>query len=303
MQAPTLRTNIRLHNEPISSFKQLMIAWGKALFQPEIRLTKRLPWGLKEFSKYCAIGAVYYVLGSFIPLILIFGGVYIASLIMPDQIMPYVAQPDGHPKTWVILATTMFSFVTGFGAELYYVHKLLAKRGLNVFNVIGLNLKTLNGSWTEAFRRSVVALACSLLLQNLLEFLPAAPKPHQAAAAMASSLDTSGVVGFTVLAALLAPFFEEVIFRGFVFNSCRNIFSEGRIFRLLGQNKRVADYAAIGVSALLFAGAHMDASAFLQLFVIGIVLAELYRRTGSLVCPMMLHAMNNAMATYFIVSR
>jgi membrane protease YdiL (CAAX protease family) len=45
----------------------------------------------------------------------------------------------------------------------------------------------------------------------------------------------------------------------------------------------------------------MDASAFLHLFVIGVILAELYRRSGTLICPMMLHAMNNFIATMLIV--
>jgi membrane protease YdiL (CAAX protease family) len=117
---------------------------------------------------------------------------------------------------------------------------------------------------------------------------------------MAAHLDGGGMVGFVVLASIMAPFFEEIIFRGFVFNAFRNIFSEGKLFTMIGSNRRLADYAAIVLSSAIFAAAHMDASAFIQLFFVGVVLAELYRRSGTLVCPMMMHAMNNALATVLI---
>lgn len=288
------------HPEHEPQWKFTLNRWYSALFKPVIRLNVRFPWGLKEFGKLYAIAAVYYVIGSLIPILLIFGGVIAAMHFMPEKILHLVATEDGHPNMYVVLIATVTSFVSGFGAELYYINKQLRKEGENLTSVIALNLNSLNGSWRAAFNRAFVGLLVALAAQNSFDFLPL-PKPHQATAEMASSLDGVGMVGFVFLAAVMAPFFEEVIFRGFIFNAFRNMFSEGRVFGLLGQNKRIADYAAITVSALIFAGAHMDASAFPQLFVIGIVLAEVYRRSGSLVCPMMLHAMNNLVATVLIV--
>jgi membrane protease YdiL (CAAX protease family) len=289
------------HPEHVPYWKFVLSQWYRAFFQPKIRLDVRFPWGLKEFSKYYVIAAVYYVIGSIIPIVLIFGGVIAALHFAPEKMVNVVATKDGHPNMYVVLAATLTSFLCGFGAELYYINKQLRKTGMSISKVIGLNLDSLNGSWPEAIKRSIVALGVALMVQNALDLMPM-PKPQQAAADMASNLDAGGMVGFIVLAAILAPFFEEVIFRGFVFNAFRNILSEGRIFKFLGNSKRLADYGAIGISSLLFAAAHMDASAFLHLFAIGVVLAELYRRSGTLWCPMLLHAMNNLIATMLIIS-
>lgn len=289
------------HPEHESEWRFILRQWFNALFRPKIRLNVRFPWGLKDFGKLYAVAAVYYVLGSLIPIFVIMGGVILLMQWIPERVLHMLATPDGHPNMYVVLATTIISFLGGFGAELYYISKQLKKEGESIRSVIALNLNSLNGSWTEAFRRAFAGLLVALILQNGLDCIPM-PKPHQATAELASSLDGAGIVGFMILASILAPFFEEVIFRGFVFNAFRNMFSEGRVFKLIGENKRIADYAAITISALLFAAAHMDASAFLHLFVIGCVLAEVYRRSGTLVCPMMLHAMNNLVATILIVT-
>lgn len=288
------------HPEHESQWAFNLRTWYNAMFRPEIRLNVRFPFGLKEFGKLYAIAAVYYVVGSLVPILLIMGGVIAVMNWIPEKVLHLVATPDGHPNMYVVLATTILSFLCGFGAELYYINKQLRLKGESIRSVIALNLNSVNGSWGKAFRYAFVGLLVALALQNALDLIPM-PKPHQATAELASSLDGAGIVGFMVLASILAPFFEEVIFRGFVFNAFRNMFSEGRIFQLIGQHKRVADYAAITVSALLFAAAHMDASAFLHLFVIGCVLAEVYRRSGTLVAPMMLHAMNNMVATILIM--
>lgn len=287
------------HPEHVPHWKFVLDQWYCSLFRPKIRLNVRFPWGLKEFSKYYVVAAVYYVIGSILPILLIFGAIAVAIRFSPAYFMPLFATSDGHPNMTVVLGATLVSFLCGFGAELYYINKQLRKENLNISSVIALNLKSLNGSWSEAFKRSLVAFGVGVLAQNALDLLPM-QKPHQAAADLASKLDPGGLVGFAVLAAVLAPILEEVIFRGFVFNAFRNVFSEGRIFQLIGGSKRIADYAAIGLSSLLFAAAHMDASAFLHLFAIGVILAELYRRSGTLFCPMMLHAMNNLLATILI---
>ncbi len=301
MQVRTpVETNRAPHpeHEPYWSF--LLRLWYSSLFRPVIRLNARFPWGLKEFSRLYAVAAVYYVIGSVVPIIVIFGSVILALHVAPENVLNLVATADGHPNMNVVLASTVTSFLCGFGAELYYIERQLKKEGLSLWKLIGFNLDSLNGSWTEAVKRAVVALGICLLLQNLLDVFPL-PQPSQSTAELASTLDGGALFGFFFLAAVMAPFFEEIIFRGFIFNAFRNVFSEGRIFKILGQSKRMADYAAIGFSSLLFAGAHMEPTAFFQLFVVGVVLAELYRRSGTLVAPMLLHAFNNIVATLIIV--
>lgn len=300
LRTPT-EVTLAQHPEHEPQWRFVLGQWYKAIFRPQIRLNQQFPWGLKQFSKLYAMAAVYYVIGSIIPILLIFGFVIAAIHYVPEKVLTIFATPDGHPNMNVVLTATLASFICGFGAELYYINKQLKKEQLSLTKVIGLNLDSLNGSWGEAFKRAFIALGFALGIQNLLDYVPI-PKPQQATAEMAAGLDGTGMVGFIFLAAVMAPFFEEVIFRGFVFNAFRNVFSEGRIYKLIGENKRIADYSAIVLSSLLFAAAHMDATAFLHLFAIGVVLAELYRRSGSLVCPMILHAANNLIATVLIAT-
>lgn len=86
-------------------------------------------------------------------------------------------------------------------------------------------------------------------------------------------------VGFMVFLAVgVAPFVEELFFRGYVYPVLK-----GRVGR-----------HAVWMSALLFASVHLYLINFLPVFLIGVVLARLYERTGSLAAPIVAHATANA---------
>jgi membrane protease YdiL (CAAX protease family) len=83
---------------------------------------------------------------------------------------------------------------------------------------------------------------------------------------------------FFLTVALLAPAFEEVFFRGFLFNAFRAKFG-----------------APVGMvlSSLLFGLVHFDFAMFWGLFVIGMMLCFVYYHTQSLAAPMLLHGLWN----------
>jgi CAAX protease family protein len=87
-------------------------------------------------------------------------------------------------------------------------------------------------------------------------------------------------------AVFIAPFCEEVFFRGFVFPGLRHGMSLGW---------------AIIISSLLFGIAHADPGSFPILFVIGLALAFLRWRTQSIWPCIMLHMLNNGIAAIAIV--
>lgn len=87
-------------------------------------------------------------------------------------------------------------------------------------------------------------------------------------------------------AVFIAPFCEEVFFRGFVFPGLRNGMSLGW---------------AIVISSLLFGVAHADPGSFPVLLVIGLALAFLRWRTQSIWPCIMLHMLNNGIAALAIV--
>ncbi len=93
-------------------------------------------------------------------------------------------------------------------------------------------------------------------------------------------------IGFEVV--LLAPIFEEIIFRGMLYTTLR---------------ARCTVPTSIVGSALIFALAHgYGFVAFLTVFWSGLLWAWAYERTGSLIPGICAHAMNNGLVVYSLVA-
>ena len=81
---------------------------------------------------------------------------------------------------------------------------------------------------------------------------------------------------------ILAPLGEEIIFRGFLQQTLEK------------QWKDVTH--AILLTALIFALIHMNPYWFIQIYFLGIILGFLAWKTKSIIAPLILHSLNNAMA-------
>ncbi len=90
------------------------------------------------------------------------------------------------------------------------------------------------------------------------------------------------LAAFVLTVAVVAPIGEEIFFRGFVFNLLRN---------------RLNLQSAVWISSALFAVLHVSVKNFLPILVIGVLLARLYHRTGSLWSCMVMHGMFNLLST------
>ena len=87
-------------------------------------------------------------------------------------------------------------------------------------------------------------------------------------------------VGF-LLVGVLAPFIEEILFRGFIY----------RVFI-----KTWPLWFGSILSAALFALIHVQFQTFIPLFILGLLLNYSYNKTGSLWTSIVLHSMNNILA-------
>ena len=87
--------------------------------------------------------------------------------------------------------------------------------------------------------------------------------------------------GYVVIG-LLAPFAEEVVFRGAVL---RALLRWGR-----------GPWVAILVSAFLFSAVHMNPAQLPHAFIIGVLLGWLYYRTNSIIPGMVYHVVNNSIS-------
>lgn len=165
------------------------------------------------------------------------------------------------------------------------------------FFLVGRFLKKNNMTWAEAFGfttrglgRNVllatgsvlfvlpVSLALLWLSRKAMEFWALRPELQTMVKALesAQSWDQYFLLGVTAI--LLAPAWEELVFRGILFSAVK----QAGFPRL----------AWIGTS-LLFAAVHVNLVTFLSLFAVGAVMVWLYQRTESLVAPIFAHALFN----------
>jgi hypothetical protein len=150
----------------------------------------------------------------------------------------------------------------------------LARRSLRE-----LGLRALDGRTIVAGLLGAVAMYAVTIGVANVEYAFTHQKPEETAIALFTSTHDPGLLfAFTVLAAVAAPFMEEFVYRGFLFNA------------LL---KYMPMWVAAVVSGLLFGISHGSLSAFLPLAGSGIVLAYVYYRTGSLTASMLTHATFN----------
>jgi len=89
------------------------------------------------------------------------------------------------------------------------------------------------------------------------------------------------MLGFILVVAVAAPIGEEIFFRGFVFNLLRH---------------RTTFASAVWLSAALFALLHASVKNFLPILIIGVLLASLYARTGSLWSSVVMHGTFNLLS-------
>lgn len=95
------------------------------------------------------------------------------------------------------------------------------------------------------------------------------------------------LVMMLLVACVLAPFSEELIFRGTIYRYCRQRFGRG---------------LALVVSSVAFGALHMNWAGFLPLALLGAGLAIAYERTGDLRVPVLAHALFNLNTIFVVLS-
>jgi len=110
----------------------------------------------------------------------------------------------------------------------------------------------------------------------------------------AAGPDPLRMLAFLLVVGPLAAIAEELFFRGFIFGWLR---------------RRMRAWTAAGISAAVFAAVHfhflvpggvLGAAAATDIFVTGLLLAWLYQASGSLVPPIVMHAVNNMTIILFV---
>lgn len=138
--------------------------------------------------------------------------------------------------------------------------------------------------WIAAFL--LLILGVNLLYQEIITLLRLNVQTNDQVVLARSKYEPITTYAILLAAVFVAPFCEEVFFRGFVFPGLRRGMSVNW---------------AIVFSALIFAISHADPGSFLILFIIGLALTFLRWRTRSIWPGMLLHMLNNAVGAVLII--
>lgn len=138
----------------------------------------------------------------------------------------------------------------------------------------------------------VVALPIAMiciggLVLFVLKLFGIEPEVQPTITVIKSSTDGWQTAIFGFAAVILAPVFEEGLFRGVLYPVFRN-----RGHRWIG----------LWVTALLFGAIHWNLAAFIPLTFLAIVFTWLYERTGNLLAPMAAHGVFNGINFWLLVA-
>jgi membrane protease YdiL (CAAX protease family) len=132
--------------------------------------------------------------------------------------------------------------------------------------------------------RSAAAIGAGLwllsILVNALQIRAFGPNPQTLIVTVGAHAGPAALVMDLATGAVVAPFAEEVLFRGLIFG---------------GLAQRMPLAAAAAISAVLFALSH-GLGVVAPIFVLGLGLAYVYARTGTIWAPMVTHAVVNAIS-------
>lgn len=203
-------------------------------------------------------------------------------LVVALQFVAYPLRFAGvRPTPWVALAISMGSGLATTGLAWALLCRRLGRPAAS----LGLRWPRWKPhvAWLPAFGYPFGL--CAMLLAIVFEMavlkrpLPSA----QAAMKMMRAMEDPALRVFAVAAvAVVAPFAEEVLFRGVLFRGLR---------------LRWGLVPAMLASAALFSAAHLDIGHALPIFVLGLVLAFLVEESGSVWPGIAMHAMVNGVAT------
>lgn len=271
---------------------------------PRARLQSDFPWTLRKMGHTYLIASLWFYAGSVTLPLAFMGFVFLAPHISNDLFLWLANMLDGGKGVadlrFIVLMSAV-SFFSGFGAELLYLRHVLHRSGGTLRGTMSLHFDALRGKtgWHTAgsvLWRVAVAWGLWFALElTVTGFFGHAPQDTVNLFRASSGIDFAVLA---VMAVIGAPICEELVFRGFLQNAVSSSLKHGRALSLLKGNTLVAEYLAGAVSASIFALMHMQFHpvTLLLLFALGFIHAELYRRSGSLYCSMLLHFVNNGIA-------
>jgi len=168
--------------------------------------------------------------------------------------------------------------VVGISVILYFVIK---KHGQSA-KALGLTLKGFSKSVFLGITGYVtivpILLAIMIATFYITKFIRYQPPVQPIVEVFLKEKATSILWLSTMFAAIFGPIAEEIFFRGFMYKAIR---------------EKMGIFAAMMVTSAIFAFLHAHIVGFVPIMVLGLLLAYVYEKTGSLVSSMSVHIVHN----------
>lgn len=192
-----------------------------------------------------------------------------------------------NPPFW-IQAVNMVAFQS---AILFLVAYFLREQGLSWDAAFGFSTHTHLRAVVMGVLVVVVvlplAIGLNILSGQIIESFGGEAKSQQVVQALQKSQSTWQLIYFGIMAVIVAPICEELLFRGVLYTNVKS----------LGYRR-----LAMWGSAVLFGVIHNNLMSLVPLTLFGVVLVLLYERAGNLLAPITAHAFFNAFNFFWLVS-
>jgi len=239
-----------------------------------------------------------------VPLLLWFGPVPMAALAARELIGRFQRGTGAAGADWQIAFLDNCTFIVG-GIVITAVILLLARahfaRRLKGF---GLNIKTVPADFVRALANLLAVWPLIMGAVIVTQFLGRRIwgqdyqiEPHQELQLITEYSQLPLRITIIVVAAIIAPLLEELLFRGLVQTMVRSLldarFTMFDARRASSICHRASSWLAIAASSGLFTLMHADPAHWPALFVLSAALGYSYEKSGSLFRPIFVHALFN----------
>lgn len=217
------------------------------------------------------------ILGTFLLMNVLIGG----NLFPTRQLAAFL--PSGTTAVNQLLIQQLLQVVILLGLTMLFLYPIrggtLQQIGLRPFK---------NNSWFgySVFLGIITFFAMLFLSALLVRLFPQWAEPQSVTNVILQAQSQWEWIAVLVVVSILAPFSEEILFRGYIYHSLRNRYSTG---------------FSIMVASLLFGCMHYDLFRLLPLTLVGVCLNVVAVRSGSLWGSMIMHAVWNFIMTFILM--
>jgi membrane protease YdiL (CAAX protease family) len=181
------------------------------------------------------------------------------------------------------MVSMMIVTLSFHGAAFFWIQNFLKIENISWRDAFGFDSQNRRRAIGLGIVAAIIVLPVAWALQQLTAWLMTSSSLHPEPQELVQEIQKSGVpqlqqIYLAVVAVILAPIVEEMLFRGIIYPTIKR-----------------AGYprAALWGTSILFSLTHQNIPAFFALVFFAIILTLLYEETGNLIAPMVAHSCFN----------